>query len=580
MPALRKDAGPETPAARSAGVPFRFLRGIAARISALSWLVTLATVGTFVVAIIPQQKSDLLDALESKAKGIASSLHDATASAAITGDYSSVVDQCVQALANDETIDDLVITKNDGFSIIVDRSGWRNETLGAEWRPDARAAIRGIAVLPLFHRRVFHATEQFDYFGMQWGWIHVGLSVAAYDRSVAGVYRRTGLIALMCVSLSLFASIRYARRLVRPILSLQGVVRQVAGGDLSARAKVASEDEIESLADSFNAMADSIQEANETLEARVAERTRELREQIDQKERAHAALAEAQQRLIELSRLSGMAEVATGVLHNVGNVLNSVNVSATLAAERVRESRVDNLLALAGMLQEHTGDLDRFVHTDPKGQRVIPYLVKLGNSFQEDRRVLLEELESLGTNVEHIKEIVATQQNHAKAVGLIDDILIEDLVEDACRIVQHGYERAEISLRREFEAVPRLSADKHQILQILLNLFRNAKRAILDGGTAQRRVTIRIRRAGEERLRIDVQDTGIGLAPEDLTRIFAHGFTTKRDGHGFGLHSGALAAQQMGGALRAESPGLGLGATFILELPFAPPANAPNKGLV
>jgi two-component system, NtrC family, sensor kinase len=182
---------------------------------------------------------------------------------------------------------------------------------------------------------------------------------------------------------------------------------------------------------------------------------------------------------------------------------------------------------------------------------------------------MLTELDLLTNHVGHIKRIVATQQNYAKVSGLIEKISIGELVEDALRILQSGFERHLIVLLRDFEEVPRFDSDKHQILQILLNLLRNAKQAIDDAGKLERLIRIRIRRSGDERIRIEVRDSGVGLAPENVARIFAHGFTTKLDGHGFGLHSGALAAKQLGGSLWAESEGPGLGATFTLELPLA-----------
>ncbi|SPE39083.1 Sensor protein ZraS (fragment) [Candidatus Sulfopaludibacter sp. SbA3] len=139
---------------------------------------------------------------------------------------------------------------------------------------------------------------------------------------------------------------------------------------------------------------------------------------------------------------------------------------------------------------------------------------------------------------------------------------------DAYRIVQPSFERHEVHFVRDFEEMPAVLVDKHKVLQILLNLFRNAKEAIKESNNRPRTIRVRIRRHGSGFVRIEVKDSGIGLARENLTRIFAHGFTTKRDGHGFGLHSGALDVKQMGGALSAESDGPGLGATFILELPI------------
>ena len=348
-------------------------------------------------------------------------------------------------------------------------------------------------------------------------------------------------------------------RLLRPLIELAQVAKVVGdGGNERFRAVKQSDDEIGVLVDSFNEMLDQ-----------VAERTRELHEQVDAKERARAELADAQQRLIDLSRQSGMAEIATSVLHNVGNVLNSVNVSATLVASKVKDSRVEKLVALVGMLQQHSGDLEDFLGRDPKGQRVLPYLANLGSHFERERMVLLKELALLTSHVDHIKRIVATQQNYAKVSGLIENLSLGELVEDALRILQSGFERHHIVLLRDFEDVPRVDSDKHQILQILLNLLRNAQQAIDAAGTPERLIRMRIRRHEDDRVHIEVRDSGIGLTPENLTRIFAHGFTTKSDGHGFGLHAGALAAKQLGGSLWAESEGPGLGATFTLELPLA-----------
>jgi signal transduction histidine kinase len=188
--------------------------------------------------------------------------------------------------------------------------------------------------------------------------------------------------------------------------------------------------------------------------------------------------------------------------------------------------------------------------------------------LEEERHVMVRELDLLTGHIGHIKEIVATQQNYAKVSGLIESVPLAELVEDAVHIVQPGLERRSIRVEREFEAVPPVAVDKHAVLQILLNLLRNATQAIKDSDHPDPRIWIRIYRWGEDRIRLSVADTGMGLPPENLTRIFSHGFTTRRDGHGFGLHSGANAARQMGGTLWAESDGLGLGATLTLELPL------------
>jgi signal transduction histidine kinase len=241
---------------------------------------------------------------------------------------------------------------------------------------------------------------------------------------------------------------------------------------------------------------------------------------------------------------------------------------------------VDNLVALIHILEQHNGDLPEFLANDPKGQRVLPYLAKLGGHLRLERDGLLKELGRLSSHVGHIKQIVATQQSYAKVSGLVENINLPDVVEDALGILEAGLARHEIKVEREFDILPTMVADKHQILQILLNLLRNAKQAIKQAdGKGEKVIRVSIRRLNKSRVSLAVEDSGVGLPPENLTRIFGHGFTTKADGHGFGLHSCALAASQMGGSLRAESEGVGRGATFILELPLRTGQEIEEKSL-
>ncbi len=245
----------------------RSLKGITGRIAFLAWGVTLVTMGLFVLALLPAQKQDLQEALQSKALGVASSLRDVTRSAASSGDFSSIVEHCTQVLAGDTAIEYLVVTREDGFSVVVGRDGWRSEMLGDYWHSKKHAQVSGLETVPVFHRRVFHFSDPFDQQGVPWGWIHVGLSPAAYDRSLATLYHRTGLLAVICVLVSLLASVRSARRLVRPVRGLQAVVGRLAKGDLAARADSTGKDEVGSLARSFNSMAESISQRNLILES-------------------------------------------------------------------------------------------------------------------------------------------------------------------------------------------------------------------------------------------------------------------------------------------------------------------------
>jgi signal transduction histidine kinase len=298
-----------------------------------------------------------------------------------------------------------------------------------------------------------------------------------------------------------------------------------------------------------------LQGANENLEQRVQERTRELRQ--------------AQSELVATARRAGMAEIATNVLHNVGNVLNSVNVSAGLITSSVRASKVQGLTKAIQMINEHTGDLGAFLTLDSKGKLLPHYLGQLSQVLVTEQQGVVEELTSLTRSVDHIKEIIATQQANAGTSSLVEPAQISDLAEDALRMNMGALTRRHVAVEKAFASLPELPLDKGRILQVLVNLIGNAGQAVEAMTDREPRLTLSIDTSqGGAALRVRVADNGVGIAPGDLTRVFAHGFTTKKGGHGFGLHSAVLAAREMGGTLTAHSDGLGTGATFTLELPI------------
>lgn len=292
-------------------------------------------------------------------------------------------------------------------------------------------------------------------------------------------------------------------------------------------------------------------------------------EDITARKAAEAQLQRLHRELIDASRLAGMAEVATGVLHNVGNVLNSVNVSVTLLHDQLADSKLDGLAKAAGLVEQNAARLGDYLTADERGRRIPGYLGKLSRHLAAERARWQEEVRQIKKNVEHIKEIVAMQQNHARETGLIEPLQAPGLIEEALRMNAGGLERDGIRLEREYSTAPEVRADRHKALQILINLIRNAQHAMADQPPERRVLGLKIYPNGGGRVKIQVRDSGTGIAPENMTRIFSNGFTTKPDGHGFGLHSGALAAREMGGALTAESDGPGRGAVFTLELPAA-----------
>ncbi|HYH99531.1 ATP-binding sensor histidine kinase [Hyalangium sp.] len=298
----------------------------------------------------------------------------------------------------------------------------------------------------------------------------------------------------------------------------------------------------------------ALRRANDELERRVEERTRELKQ--------------AQARLVNTAREVGMAEVASNVLHNVGNVLTSavINFEAMLAL--VNSSHVEGVQKTAAMLEQHLEDLGDFLTRDPRGSRVRHYLSALGDTLLHEQADLREGLEAMGQHIEHIRAIVRVQQDYAKTALLIEECDLAQLIDDALRIQLAALQRHSISITRELSPAPRVRVDKHKILQILLNLITNAKDAMDEVPAGQRTLSVRLTHEGHW-IHIQLVDTGAGFTPEVRKHLFSHGFTTRKEGHGFGLHSCALAAQLLGGRLTLESQGPGHGATATLELPFA-----------
>jgi two-component system NtrC family sensor kinase len=381
------------------------------------------------------------------------------------------------------------------------------------------------------------------------------------------------LVLLVSFLLALLISSRLQRFISDPILRLVTTARVIADKkDYSVRAKKGDQDEIGVFTDAFNQMLSQIEEQDAALQRAhqtLSDQVLKLQHEISERKRAEMDLAEAHTQLVETSRQAGMAEVATGVLHNVGNVLTSMNVSATLVSDRVRQSKAENLIKAAMLLREHAEHLEEFLTGDPKGKILLDYLPNLGTHLSEERVEILKELQLLTKNLDHIKDVVAMQQDYAKFSGIIEPVSIAALVDDAVQINAAAFIRHGIQVIREYAEVPVVAIDKHKALQILVNLMRNAKYAMEEQPRRKRRLVLRIEPLGRDHVRVSVKDNGVGIAQENLVRIFSHGFTTKRDGHGFGLHSCALAAKEMDGELYAQSEGPGTGATFILELPIA-----------
>ena len=297
----------------------------------------------------------------------------------------------------------------------------------------------------------------------------------------------------------------------------------------------------------------------------------DVTDQIVQEERRR----ELQTQLRDASRDAGMAEVATGVLHSVGNVLNSLGVSASLVQTRLHDSRVGNVRRIASLLAAQGEQLGKFLTIDAGGRQIPGYLAQLGETLDAENKRLQTEAEAIATHVGHIRAIVAAQQTHARRGGVTEAVDVAELVDNAVAI--HFTTTTEVSIRREYQSVPAVTLDRHKLIQILGNLLSNARHALKDQSGSQRVLTLRISAHERESLVLEVEDSGVGIGAAAIEHLFEFGFTTKKDGHGFGLHTSAILAKELGGELTGHSDGLGRGARFVLRLPLTADAMIQRK---
>jgi signal transduction histidine kinase len=265
-----------------------------------------------------------------------------------------------------------------------------------------------------------------------------------------------------------------------------------------------------------------------------------------------------------------MAEVATGVLHNVGNVLNSLGVTATTGQMRLKAWQINRVGQIAAMLEENRGALGVFLTHDDRGKRVPEYLASLGTRLKSDSEALGKDFDAIGGHVQYLRQIIQAQQSFARVGGAHDEVDVGELLETALTLKAQDLKGVDVI--REIGDAPIVRTDRYKLLQIVVNFISNAYDAVIENSSTAPRIALRVRTVMDS-LEITVEDSGVGIAPELLERVWEFGFTTKTHGHGFGLHSAAVAAQQLGGTIAAASGGIGQGARFSVTIPV----NAPDR---
>lgn len=289
---------------------------------------------------------------------------------------------------------------------------------------------------------------------------------------------------------------------------------------------------------------------------------------ITQRKLSEERVAALNKELVSTARIVGMAEVANSVLHNIGNVLTSVNTSVQILIERDEEFKIDGIVEFSQLLERNTNNLEHFLKEDRIGKALPQYLDRFAKYLVNERGKYRSELDSLNSKVSHIKKIVMMQQSLSKSSNMLEPTDITQVLEEALTINSDNIEKFKINVQTDYANLPQLVIDKVKIIQILVNLIKNAVDILMEKTDSQRTITLRTRQDSANNAQIEVIDNGKGILPEDLTKIFSYGFTTKKDGHGFGLHASALSAQEVGGTLKAYSEGKDKGTKFVLTLPL------------
>lgn len=287
---------------------------------------------------------------------------------------------------------------------------------------------------------------------------------------------------------------------------------------------------------------------------------------IDSRKKSEKKLQELQEKLLVTARQAGMSEIATSVLHNIGNILNSVNVSLSIMTETLDNINLNNFLNAIELLTENIKNPDFFT-LDSKGKQLPLYLQTFSKKLIANQDLLKKETNYLTNNFTHIQDVVNMQKEISGIKNVKESVGLADAFEVAIKMCDIQTKN-NINIIKNYDNGYSILVDKPKLLQILVNLIKNAKESLDMSQNQNKVISLSISENSENNsLVLTVEDNGVGIEFDNLTRIFSMGFTTKAKGHGFGLHSCANASKQLGGSLHVQSEGLNKGARFVLELP-------------
>lgn len=309
-----------------------------------------------------------------------------------------------------------------------------------------------------------------------------------------------------------------------------------------------------------------IQSQNRYLAKKIAERTSELDQKNKELEKTLHELHQTKDKLVKKAHKAGMADIAAGVLHNVGNILNSVNTSSAIIEDTLNRSQLERFTKANDVIRENKEDLKRFIAEDSRAEKLLKYYLALEEPFKKEREKMIEHIQRLDKKIKLINEIIAAQQTYATSGMLTELVSLPEVIEDALTLQGGTMERHNIRIEKDLETTAAVKIQKTKLVHVLVNIIKNAKEAITESTSKNKVITFRSWE-DHEHVYLKISDNGSGIRKDHINKIFTQGFTTKESGHGFGLHSSANYVSEMDGNIAVESEGEGMGTSFIISLP-------------
>lgn len=507
----------------------------------------LVTVGGILFAHhLGQTKSRLSESLGSTARIIA-----ANVSAALAFNEPAAAEEILASLSHDKLIVSAVVYDNNGNPVV--RYG----------QPVSEATAQG-PIDPSYAIMV-DVNARGDSLGRL---LLIADNRAELRRTIITWMSVYGGALVLTALLAFWLASRFQHAVAAPLIALAKTAAEATNkGNYSGRVEPQGPLEVAALATAFNTMLAEVGHRDETLARQLVALDQEIRE----RKAAQDSLRQNTNQMLRLSHEAGMAEVATGVLHNIGNALTSINVSAELLAEHLHARVQGPTATLRDLFQNPTPKAAEVFAAHPDGAGLRSFAASYAKHAFDQLNEADTELASLRAGVTHLKEIVAGQQSLAKNPRRNEDFDLADAVQEALLIdrTDSHFSLPRLHLERTSEGAAPFTAhgDRSAVVQILINLLTNARAAIVSAEPAKPKINIHLTSLDNIHVTVTVADNGIGIPDNQLLSIFSFGFTTKKGGHGFGLHNAANAARLMGGTIRVHSAGPGRGASFTLALP-------------